>query len=190
MTFNFIYNNDSGYLADPYRGVMVQNNYLQFNPEDSALLPEVRPNRRRSEIAYLSYARFVDPWNGSVEASYRFFHDSWGILSHTATVDWHQKLGKYVVVSPSFRYTYQGAADFYYVLVPDYLNLPRYYSADYRLSELQTFTVGVDVTCRITRYLSLDAGYHRYVMQGLDGITSPSAYPSANVGTFGLRLWF
>ena len=190
VTVNFVFNNDSGYLSDPYRGVMVLRNYLQFNPDDPALLPEVRPRHRSSEVAYASFTQFIDPLNGSLEASYRFFHDSWGIFSHTTTLDWHQKIGRHAVLTPSFRYTWQSAADFYYVLVPDFLNLPTYYSSDYRLSQMQTFTLGLSVTWRVAKYVSLDASYYRYMMQGLDGVTSQSAYPSANVGSVGLRIWF
>ncbi len=187
---NFVFNNDYGYLADPYRGVMVANNYPQYNPDDPALIPEKRPRHRSSEVLFGSYTRFIDPLEGSGETSLRIFHDSWGIFSATTTLDWHQRLGSHLVVTPTFRYTYQTAADFYYVLVPDYLNLPTFYSADYRLSQMETFTMGLAVTWRVARHLSLDASYYRYVMHGLDGVTSPSAYPSANVGSLGLRLWF
>jgi hypothetical protein len=30
----------------------------------------------------------------------------------------------------------------------------------------------------------------RYIMQGLDGATSQSAYPDANVVSIGARVWF
>lgn len=190
LTFNFVFNNDSGYLSDPYRGVMALNNYLQYNPADPALLPEVRPRHRSSEVAYIAYTRFFDPLNGSLETSYRFFHDSWDIYSHTVTLDWHQKIGKHLVVTPTFRYTWQSAAFFYYELVPDYQQLPTYYSSDYRLSQMQTFTFGVSLTWRVSKWVSLDASYYRYELQGLDGVTSQSAYPAANVGSIGLRIWF
>jgi uncharacterized protein DUF3570 len=190
LTFNFVFNNDYGYLADPYRGVMVANNYPQYNPDDPALIPEKRPRHRSSEVLFGSYTRFIDGLDGSVETSARFFHDSWGISSATATLDWHQHLGPHVVVTPTFRYTYQTASDFYYVLVPDYLNLPTFYSSDYRLSQMETFTMGVSITWRLARHLSLDGSYYRYVMRGMDGVTSQSAYPSANVGSVGLRIWF
>lgn len=190
LTFNFVFNNDFGYLADPYRGVMVANNYPQYNPADPALIPEKRPRHRSSEVLFGSYTRFIEPLDGSVETSARFFHDSWNIYSATATLDWHQHLGKHVVVSPGLRYTYQSAADFYYVLVPDYLNLPTFYSADYRLSQMETLTMGVSITWRLAKHLSLDGSYYRYVMHGLDGVTSQSAYPAANVGSVGLRIWF
>ena len=187
---NFVFNNDYGYLSDPYRGVMVLRNYLQYNPDDPALIPEVRPRHRSSEILFGSYTRFIEPANASVEGSYRFFHDSWGIFSQTVTVNWHQKLGRHVVLSPMFRYTWQSAADFYYVLVPDYLNLPSFYSSDYRLSNMETFAMGLGLTWRVAHHVSFDASFHRYLMRGLDGVTSQSAYPSANVASLGLRVWF
>ena len=192
LTCHLTFGNESGYLADPYRSVMVvgNTNFLQTNPDDAALFAEKRPRNRTKEIAYLSYTRFIDPLNGSLESSYRFFHDSWGINSHTFTLNWHQKLGKKIVLSPSFRYSIQSAANFYYVLVPDADGLPTYYSSDYRLSHFESLGLGLNFTYRIARHLSMDASYARYIMHGLDGVTSQSAFPSANVGSVGLRLWF
>jgi len=74
--------------------------------------------------------------------------------------------------------------------VPDSKNPPTYYSSDYRLSEMETFSLGVTVTWRVYKHLSLDVSYMRYTMQGLDGVTSQSAYPSANLISFGARVWF
>ena len=192
VTCNFTVGNENGYLADPYRSVMVVDNpnFLQTNPDDAALFPEKRPRNRTKDVAYLSYTRFIDPLNGSLEASYRFFHDSWNIYSHTFKVDWNQKLGKHIVLTPSFRYSVQSAADFYYVLVPDYNGLPPYYSSDYRLTHFESFALGLNFTYRVSRFVSLDASYLRYEMHGLDGITSQSAFPSANVYSLGLRIWF
>jgi hypothetical protein len=38
--------------------------------------------------------------------------------------------------------------------------------------------------------LSFEGGYQRYVTQGLDGATSQSAYPSANIFTIGATITF
>src|SRR5206468_5281411 len=123
----------------------------QYNPDDPALIPEKRPRHRSSEILFGSYTRFIETLDGSLETSARFFHDSWGIDSATATLDWHQHLGRHLVLTPTFRYAYQTASDFYYVLVPDYLNLPTFYSSDYRLSQMETFTMGVSITWKLAR---------------------------------------
>lgn len=190
FTLNLTYGTEAGYLSDPYRGVMPASNFLQTNPDDAALLAEKRPRHRTKEIVYASWTQFITPLKASVDLGYRLFHDSSGIYSHTIDLSWHQKIGRSVVISPTFRYNYQTAAYFYYVLVPDFNNLPQFYSSDYRLSQLQTFGYGISITYRIQKWVSLDASYLRYVMEGLDGVTSPSAYPSANVFSLGMRLWF
>ena len=190
LTLQLTFGQDAGYLSDPYRGVMALENFPQLNPEDAGLIPEKRPRYRTKEVVYAAYEQFIDPLNGGLELSYRFFHDSYGIFAHTFEAAWHQKIGRKLVLTPSFRYYRQTAADFYYILVPDFNNLPSYYSADYRLSELHSFNLSATLSYRVCQYFSVDLGYSRYIMQGLDGATSQSAYPSANVYTLGGRFWF
>ena len=197
LTVNCSFSTEHGYLSDPYRGVMLATK-LQNNPDDAALSAERRPHNRNRQTVFVSWTQFVPLLYGSVQLDYRLFHDSYGIFAHTLEASWHVKIGEGLVVSPVFRYYNQSAANFYYVLVPDYFNgelgdykpRPVYYSSDYRLSQLQAFSAGVNVSWRLHKHLSLDASYVRYVMQGLDGDTSPSAYPAANIASLGLRVWF
>src|SRR5207247_2076560 len=65
------------------------------------------------QILSSTLTQFVEPLNGSAELTYRFYHDSFGLFGHTVTVEWFQHLGKYVVLSPLFRFYEQSAADFY-----------------------------------------------------------------------------
>lgn len=191
LTADFTFGVAHGYLGDPYRVVRFDG-WLPtvFN------FPEVRPDHREREVLLLTLTQFITPVNASIEGSYRFHHDSFGISSHTLSVTWHQKLGSRVVVSPLFRFYEQSAADFYVTSVPGMFPgdgdpaRPQYYSSDFRLSHLYTLTYGVTVTARVADWLSLDAGYQRYDMHGLDSQTSPSAYPKANIVTIGFRLWF
>lgn len=67
---------------------------------------------------------------------------------------------------------------------------PAYYSADYRLSELQAFTYGVGIQVKLGSHVTLDAAYKRYIMEGLDRITPSATYPSAHVFTLGCGIWF
>jgi hypothetical protein len=189
LTVNAALGFEDGYLADPYRGVMFANQ-LQFDPADAALYPEKRPSHRNTELLYASWTQFITPANGSAEFSYRLFHDSYGIFANTAAITWNQKIGKHLVISPMFRYYVQNAANFYGVIFPDSNYKPTFYSADYRLSEMETFTTGVTITWRVAKYLSLNAGYSRFIMRGLDGVTSESAYPSANVFSLGGSVYF
>jgi hypothetical protein len=67
---------------------------------------------------------------------------------------------------------------------------PKYYSSDYRLSEMDTFSFGITAEIRLDDHFSIAAGYKRYMMAGLDGVTLNSAYLSAHVVTVGATLWF
>jgi hypothetical protein len=189
VTCNFSFGMASGYLADPYK--LVRFDGL---PPTAGGLPEQRPDSKTKEIGYLSLTRFVDPLNGSAEISYRFYHDSFDIISHTVGVDWNQKIGKYVVLTPLFRWDEQSAAYFYGVRFPgdptdpaSPVPIPKYYSADYRLSALSTYTYGVRVMAILTDHIKLDLAYKRYNMIGNDHVTLASAYPTANIFTVGVR---
>lgn len=196
LTANFTFRNSHGYQDDPYRGVFFSD-YPQGDLNNPALFGEHRPDFRRSYIGYASLLQYITPLNGALEGSYRFFDDTFGIRAHTIAVSWHQKIGRMFLISPVFRYYHQTAADFYATqFVGDPSNpfnpnpLPAYYSADYRLSEMETFTFGIEASARVTDWLTLDLAYKRYDMRGLDGVTSQSAYPKANIVTVGARLWF
>ncbi len=186
---------ESGYLSDPYKGFV----FTGYDP--ASLFPENRPSTRDKQIFLASLTHFFESVNGSVEGSYRFYHDTFDIFSQTAGLEWFQKIGNHVIVSPGFRYYRQSAAYFYATELPGdpttppgspfYTGpVPDYYSADYRLSNMQTFTYGLKLTVIINSHVYLDAAYKRYEMQGLDGVTSASAYPDANVFTVGARIWF
>jgi hypothetical protein len=196
LTLNFTFRDARGYLADPYRGVLFSD-YIQFDLNNPVLFPEKRPDHRHAYIGYVSLTQYVKPLRASVEGSYRLYVDTYDIVAHTVDLRWHQNIGKHVMISPMFRYYEQEAASFYATQFPgnpaDSSNptpIPPYYSADYRLSHMQTFTYGVAVSVKVINQVSVDFSYERYAMYGLDHVTSPSAYPKANIFTVGARLWF
>ncbi len=196
LTLNFTFRNSHGYEDDPYRGVLF-GDYPQGDLNNPSLFAEHRPDFKRSYIGYASLLQYVAPLNGGFEGSYRFYDDTFGIRAHTVAISWHQKIGRMFLISPVFRYYRQTAADFYATqFAGDPSNpfdpnpVPAYYSADYRLSKMETFTYGLEASARVTDWLTLDLAYKRYEMRGLDGVTSPSAYPKANIVTVGARLWF
>ena len=55
---------------------------------------------------------------------------------------------------------------------------------------METFTYGAEVSARVLSWLTLNLGFKRYEMMGLDGVTSPSAYAHASILTVGSRVWF
>jgi hypothetical protein len=113
------------------------------------------------------------------------------------TVQWFQKFGTHVILAPMFRYYTQTQANFYGVRFPgdpsdpaSTVPIPNYYSADYRLTSLTTYTYGAQLTFVIADWLHLYGGYSRYEMLGDNSQTPASAYPKANIFTGGLQvLW-
>lgn len=183
-----------GYLSDPYKG-------FQFTeyPDRNSLFPEMRPRHRTKQIFSVTLNQAVEPADGAAELTYRFYHDSFGIFSHTVSLEWFQNIGKYLIVAPLFRYYEQTEAGFYLRSFaadpsdsqnPNNALIPQFYSADYRLSALRTLTYGVGLTVKPCKWLYFDAAYKRYAMTGLDGGTPASSYSQANVYTIGLRLFF
>lgn len=190
LTVNFTFGDSRGYLNDQYKGVYFVNDVPQLDPTSPALEAESRPTHRVHYTTYASLTHYITPLNASVEGSYRFFADTYGVFANTVSLGWNQKIGSHVTVSPILRYSRQTAADFYAPSFPDFGHRPKYYSADYRLSELETLTGGLTVTVKATDWLWFDLGYKYYTMNGLDKVTSSSAYPSANIFTAGARIWF
>lgn len=199
VTANFTLGVANGYLDDPYKAIHIPYYPDPLNPDPNAVtFGEKRPRQRIKEIGYFSVTQFVTPLNGSAEAAYRLYHDSYGILSHTLSLNWYQKVGKHVIVSPMFRFTDQSAAKFYMTQLPGdplgepgyYAPYPEFYSSDYRLATLQTFTYGISATIKIKDRVSIDLAYKRYEMVGTDGVTSPLLFPKANIFSIGARIWF
>ena len=190
LGFNLTYGQANGYLNDPYRFIVGAAD-PQLDADNPAGTPEQRPDYRNKIIARISLTQYITPLDASVEGAYRFYHDTYGIDAHMVELTWYQKLGKHVVLSPNVRYYYQTEADFYYEILPGSIyDPPRYFSPDYRLSKFQSFAAGVNLVVNATKWLTFDAGYKRYIMEGLDGVTSQTAYPSANIFTVGARAFF
>lgn len=187
------YGNDSGYLSDPYRLAA----YIPTGFSFQIGVPERRPSHRNKEVIYTSLTQYFEKLNASLEGSYRFYHDSYGVSANTVGLTWHQWLGKHFIVEPAFRAYQQSAANFYTTgftgpfsdaLKPG--GPGGMHSSDYRLSEFYSLDYGTKFTYIITDWVRVTAGYHRYAMYGLDGKTPDAMYPKANIYTIGLSfIW-
>ena len=100
---------------------------------------------------------------------------------------------------PNARYYRQSAANFYYYNLDDTPIIPvhvptvgvgPFYSSDFRLSAMDSYSYGLKLTWKASRWTQLDLAYDEYVMQGRDGITPASAYPRAGITSAGIKfLW-
>ncbi len=200
LSANLTLGTSSGYHADPYKRFAFMQDIFDY--VDGAVAPtygglpladELRPGHRTRQVLHLAVNQYMPKVNAGAELAYRFSHDSFGIVSHTAEAIWNQKFTQRVIFSPLFRYYQQSAADFYHTSLPGArfdLDTPEFYSADYRLSKMRSLTYGASLSFRVQKWLSLDVAVKRYTMHGLDGITEQGAYPAANIYTGGVKIIF
>ena len=195
-TLNLTWGRQRGYLSDPYKLVQKNTEIISgvFLPLTFA---ENRPAERDKWIALAALNRSFPEARGAIDLSYRLYRDTFDTTSHTIDFAWFQNIGERVIVRPGVRFYDQSAAEFYYyrldgTSVTPVGNAPRpngpFYSSDYRLSEMQTFTYGVKVIWNATDALQLDAAFERYDMRGTDRVTPQSAYARANIMTLGARF--
>ncbi|HUR59254.1 MAG TPA: DUF3570 domain-containing protein [Opitutaceae bacterium] len=196
LSFNITFGRQRGYLADPYK--IVQKNVEILS---GIFLPltfgESRPAERDKWIGLVTYNRSFPEARGALDASYRFYRDSFDTFAHTVDLAWFQRAGAKLILRPGVRFYDQSAAYFYHYSLDDttvapFSGPPRrngpFYSSDYRLSAMQTFTYGLKVIFNATPALSFDAAYERYDMRGSDHVTPQSAYCRANIVTLGAKF--
>jgi hypothetical protein len=117
-----------GYYSDPYKPL------------------DTRPDFRNTFAWLTRYNHYVPALGGAVNASYRFYHDSFGVDSHTLELIWRQPVADTWTISPMIRHVSQSAASFYYNPPwPDGFERGQFYSADQRLSAFGSWSIGLRV---------------------------------------------
>ena len=198
VTANLSWDHNRGYLTDPYK--LVQKD-VEVAP--GVFLPftywENRPDQRTKWIALLALNHAVPSLNGALDASYRYSRDTFGTNAHTVEITWIQKIGSSFYLEPGLRGYQQDAASFYhYQLDATSINptggAPNpqgpFYSSDYRLSELRTYSYELKAVWNVAAAVRVDLKIEKYVMRGRDGVTSQSAYPRARIINAGLTFFW
>lgn len=202
VTLNVSFGRANGYLDDPYK--IVSTTMLALDPGVYYTVPENRPREKNKASVYFGTNSNFAEITGALETSYRFYHDSFGITSHTGGLRWVQNLGESLLLEPSLRYSIQSAANFYHAnldaagIVTNYdpvtgetgTGAAPYYSSDYRLSRLRTVNVGIKLTWNVAEKVSVDLAIDRYTMRGLDHVTPQDAYSKARIITGGFKISF
>lgn len=142
MQFNFVYGNESGYLSDAYKLLSVVDGTTGDLVADPAMryVYEKRPDDRTRQAMFWRWSHQYE--RDVLRLSYRYFWDDWGITSHTAEAFYRWEFGSGQYLEPHLRYYTQGAADFYHTSLVDGQTYD-YASADYRLADLTTTTIGL-----------------------------------------------
>jgi Protein of unknown function (DUF3570) len=195
VTLNVTVADATGYLSEPHKfvekGIEIFTNIVL---EEG--FGENSPNRRNSGTVYAAINHAFPKLKGAFEGSYRFYSDSYGIVGHTFEAAWYEHVGSALILEPLVRYYQQSAARFYYYNLDNTSIIPvrvpmgtaPYYTSDFRLSAEDTYSFGLKATWRVVDRVQLVASYERYVMNGRDGVTPASAYPTAGVSSLGVRF--
>lgn len=144
MQFAVGISNSRGYLTDPYK-------LISFTFEggvDPTPIYEKRPGERTRNHLYWKVLHH-DRRNNTLQFATRFYQDDWGISSTMFEYRhrFNQITGNYI--EPSLQLYQQSAADFYVYSLELGEALPEFASADARLAELTSTTLGVKYGLRL-----------------------------------------
>lgn len=137
MQFNYSYSMVDGYLSDPFKVLSVVNQ--QGLTQD--LVYENRPDERVKQSAFVQAKYHFT--NNIVDISYRYMWDDWEIASHTLDARLRVPLSGHSYIEPHVRFYQQDAAKFYQPFLNQNQPLPAYASSDYRIGEMNAYTLGV-----------------------------------------------
>jgi hypothetical protein len=140
--FNYSFSHSAGYLNDPYKLISIVQNENSASPgEPVEYLYESRPESHNKHALYSELRRYLG--GNTVNLSYRYFWDNWGITSQTVDLSylWHIRGSK--TLQPHLRWYHQNRADFYRTYLADNDPLPQHVSADYRLAKYDALTAGL-----------------------------------------------
>ena len=137
VQLNYSYSTVSGYMTDPFKIISSVNK----NGESQAYLYENRPDERTKHAFFGQTKYHFD--SGILDASYRYMTDDWQIDSHTFDFRYLIPFTNGHFIEPHFRLYTQSAAEFYQPFIAQDEAKPNVVSADYRIGELDTYTVGL-----------------------------------------------
>jgi hypothetical protein len=145
MSLNYEVITDEGYLNSPYRNVR----YLDPNSASGfSLEREVYPNTHTSNAASARFKYYL-PYRAALDASYRFFTDTWGIDAHTVDLTYTHPAWRRWVFDGRVRFYRQNAADFYRDLFPRE-QFANFLARDKELSTFSSYTIGFGATYEFT----------------------------------------
>jgi hypothetical protein len=134
---NFSTDISHGYQNDPYKivsGLDNQGNVVGY-------IYENRPNYRDKRSLFWDNRFAFD--HDTLDVSWRFMHDNWGVVSHTAELKYRFEMADGTFLEPSLRWYKQTSADFYRLYVLQGAPYLSAVSADPRLGEFTATSVGL-----------------------------------------------
>lgn len=137
--FNYSYAKVNGYQTDPFKMLSL----VDAGGITTGLVYENRPDSRTKQSLY--WQNKVAVAGTYLDVSYRYLWDDWGLKSNTVDTRWRLPLTGDWFIEPHVRFYQQGATDFYTPFLTQNNPLPQYASADYRIGEMDAYTVGAKI---------------------------------------------
>lgn len=146
LEVSYSYGSSDGYLNDPYKFLSVVDPVTGApvaGPAGSGLdlyLYESRPDSRTKQSLFAEWRHAFD--RDSMAVNVRYMTDDWGVDSETVEARYRWNINDRNYLEPQLRYYTQSAADFYRTVLFAGDAPPRFASADYRLADLDAYTIG------------------------------------------------
>jgi len=134
----------SGYMTDPYK-ILSQ---VDDTGTTQGYLYENRPDSRLKHSFYMMTKGALDA--GVVDFSYRYTTDDWDLNSHTLETHYRYYFSGRFYGQVHLRYYQQQAANFYRPFLMAGEPLPEYASADYRIGDMTSYTLGLKFGQRLS----------------------------------------
>jgi hypothetical protein len=145
LRMNYSFDHASGYQNDPYKVISAVQPHAGTEPgEPVEYLYESRPDTRTKHALFGEALRSLG--RHTLDLSYRYFWDTWGITSTTAEASFAWRFARGSSIEPHLRWYRQSRADFYHPFLIHGDTAPAYASADSRLADFDAYTIGLKYT--------------------------------------------
>ena len=176
---NFTYSQSLGYHSDPYKVISVadENDVELLN----GATYEHRPDQRERFILYSKIKHELPKSGHHLGLTYRYHTDSWDLNSHTLEGSYGFPIFETHKLEPFARIYSQQAANFYtrtlaYDGVSTYeeaqANFPTSASADIRLADMLSVTIGAKFQYKTSKKGSIDFRLAYYYREYQDAVLS------------------
>ena len=172
VQFNYGFGSSRGYHNDPYKVVTIVDD---ITGDPLNYLYESRPDSRTKHSLFWRTKHHFE--KDMIDVSLRLMTDDWGVTSETLDVRYRWSLSETSYIEPHIRYYTQGAADFYAEKISNegvtaeqvaakYKAGLEDVSADYRLGDLDSATIGVKWGTKLAGNQELTARVEMYQQSG------------------------
>jgi len=162
VSVSLFYNNESGYLTNPYYNVVRNTNEIT---------EESRPQSRVASGFNINYTRAITN-NITSKINYKYYSDDWDINSHTIDINNYYELNNKFTIGFGYRYYNQSEASFYNGS-STYFTSEEFASSDNRLSSFDSTTIKTSLDYKYNKKISYNISFNKYSQStGLDAVYS------------------